>query len=126
MKIVYVAGPFRAATSWEIEQNIRRAEEVGHRVLLAGAFPLIPHANTRYFHGTAPAQVFLDGTMELLRRSDAVVLIDGWRRSSGAWLEKEEADRLGLPIFREAEVTSGIGNPATSWTRWLMSSGQGG
>lgn len=26
MKVIYVAGPFRAPNSWEIEQNIRRAE----------------------------------------------------------------------------------------------------
>lgn len=28
MKLLYIAGPFRGANSWEMEQNIRRAEEV--------------------------------------------------------------------------------------------------
>lgn len=99
MKVIYVAGPFRAPTAWEIEQNIRRAEEVGLEVIRLGAFVIIPHANTRYFHGSAPDQFFLDGTMELLRRCDAVVLIPGWERSEGSKGEKAEAERLGRPVF---------------------------
>ena len=28
MKLVYIAGPFRAPTPWQVEQNVRRAESL--------------------------------------------------------------------------------------------------
>ena len=99
MKIVYVAGPFRGANGWEIEQNVRRAEKLGYQVCHMNAMPLIPHANTRCFHGVGEDQFWLDGTMELLRRCDAVILTHDWERSKGACAEVEEANRLGLPVF---------------------------
>jgi hypothetical protein len=99
VKVVYVAGPFRGATGWDVEQNVRRAEELGIEVAALGAMPLIPHANTRFFHGTISDQFWLDGTLELLRRTDALVLVRGWERSAGATAEKLEAERLGLPVF---------------------------
>ena len=41
----------------------------------------------------------LAGTMELLRRCDAVLCVGNWRDSVGARAEVEEARRLGLPVF---------------------------
>jgi hypothetical protein len=68
-----------------------------------GMVALCPHANSRHMDGVASDEVFLDGTMELLRRCDAVALVSNWRDSAGARAEVEEADRLGLPVFgREA------------------------
>lgn len=99
VKVVYIAGPFRAETAWGIECNIRRAEELGWWVAFLGAMPLIPHANTRFFHGSMPDEFWLKGTLELMRRCDAVALVDGWEASSGARVEVEEARRLGIPVF---------------------------
>ena len=99
MKVVYVAGPFRASTTWAIEKNVRRAEEAGLAVVQLGAMPLIPHCNTRYFHGLMPDQFFLDGTLELMRRCDVLLLTGEWRTSSGCLKEWEEAQRLKMPIL---------------------------
>lgn len=100
MKVVYIAGPFRAPTAWGIAENVRAAERVGFRIAqYLGAMPLIPHANTVHFHGECTEQFFLEGTLELLRRSDAVVLIEGWTDSRGAQGEREEALAMGLPVF---------------------------
>jgi len=103
MRIVYVAGRFRGPTAWAIETNIRRAEEVGFAVSQLGAMPLIPHANTRWFHGEGTEQFWLDGTLELLRRCDAVMMVAGWEQSVGARGEKAEAERLGMPVFTKIE-----------------------
>ena len=84
MVVVYVAGPFRGPTAWDIAENIRAAERIGLLVALAGAMPLIPHANTAYFHGQKDAQFWIDGTLELLRRSDGAVFIKGWTDSAGS------------------------------------------
>lgn len=98
--LVYVAGPYRAPSRWGVEQNIRAAEEIGQLLITRGAYPIIPHANTRgYFEGAAPDELFLGGTMELLRRCDAIALSARWRQSSGAVDEEQEARRLGLPRY---------------------------
>ena len=99
MKIVYVAGKFTGPNAWVIEQNVRAAEAVGMRVAEAGAMPLIPHANTRYFHGTATVEFWYEGTLEMLRRCDAVIMVPGYELSRGACAEREEAHRLRLPVF---------------------------
>lgn len=97
MKVVYVAGPFRAPTQWGIAENIRAAERVGLEIALAGAMPLIPHANTAHFHGIGSDQVWIDGTLELLRRCDAAVFIPGWPKSSGSRGEWDECRLKRMP-----------------------------
>ena len=99
MKVVYIAGPFRGRTAWDIEQNIRRAEDLGYLVAQVGASPLIPHANTRYFHGSMSDAFWLDATLELLRRCDAIVLCKGYQDSIGSLAEIAEATRLIIPVF---------------------------
>ena len=99
MKVVYIAGKFRGKTAWHVARNVRAAEEVGYQVAALGAMPLIPHANTAHFDGTLTAEFWLEGTMELLRRCDAVIMVPGWLDSKGALAERAEAGRLGLPVF---------------------------
>ena len=99
MKLVYVAGKFRGPNAWAIEQNIRAAEVVGMEVAQLGAAPVIPHANTRFFHGTITDEFWLAATMALLERCDAVMLVPGWPTSTGALAEVARAKQLGLPVF---------------------------
>lgn len=99
MIIIYIAGPFTAPDSWSREQNIRRAEEAGMTVASYGAMPLIPHANARFFEGTLNPKFWYDGTLELLRRCDAVYCVDGYKLSTGTQREIFEATRLHLPVF---------------------------
>jgi hypothetical protein len=99
MKLVYVAGPFRAASAWDIEENIRRAERLALEVWRMGAACICPHTNTRFFQGAADDRVWLDGDLEILRRCDAMILTPDWRRSSGARAEVAEADKIGMPVF---------------------------
>lgn len=99
MKIVYIAGPFRAPTAWQIAENIRAAERIGLLVARAGAMPLIPHANTAHFQGQRDDQFWLDGTMELLRVTDGAVFIPRWHLSSGSCREMRETARLKKPFI---------------------------
>jgi len=103
VKVVYVAGRFRGATAWEIERNVRDAEAIGFEVAMLGASPLIPHANTRYFHGTASDVFWLEATLALLRKADAVVCVWNWKESEGAKAEVVEAATLGIPVFKTVE-----------------------
>jgi hypothetical protein len=99
MKLVYIAGPFRGASAWDIENNIRRAEVVGFGVAQLGAAPVIPHTMYRFWDGTQTAQFWLDATMDLLRRCDAIVMCEGWEASEGSRAERQEALRMGLQVF---------------------------
>lgn len=99
MKVVYIAGPFRGADSWEVEQNIRRAEALALEIWRLGFAVICPHANTRFFQGAAPDNVWLDGDLEILRRCDALVTTHDWSRSSGARDEVREAKDRGIPVF---------------------------
>jgi hypothetical protein len=101
MKVAYIIGPFRAPTPWQVEQNVRRAEALALKVAELGVMPLCPHTNTRHFHGLLTEQFWLDGTMELARRSDFAVCVKGWRASEGSRAEVEDFRRRGLPVFYE-------------------------
>jgi hypothetical protein len=101
MKVVFVAGPYRAITPWEMEQNIRLAEGLALAIWGLGAVALCPHTMNRFFQTMVPDHVALEGVLELLRRSDAVYLLVGWERSSGTRAEKAEAERLGIPVFQD-------------------------
>jgi nucleoside 2-deoxyribosyltransferase len=99
--VVYVAGPYRAATRELIAENIAVARSVAVSSARMGWFPLCPHTNTAHFDDDLPGQdqFFLDGTLALMERCDAVVLINGWRYSAGTLGEVHRARELGIPIF---------------------------
>lgn len=103
MKVVYVAGPFRSVTHWGIVQNVRAAEAVALEVWRAGAVAICPHLNTANFQGAAPDEVWIAGTLEMLRRCDAIMMVDGWRDSSGSCGEWLEATRRGMPVLQTIE-----------------------
>jgi hypothetical protein len=101
MKVVYVAGPFRGANSWEIEENIRRAERLALQVWRLGAACICPHTNTRFYQGAAPDEVWLNGDLEMLRRCDAILMTPDWERSSGARAEHDFALKHNIPVFHD-------------------------
>jgi nucleoside 2-deoxyribosyltransferase len=99
VKVIYIAGKYRGPNAWAIEQNIRAAEDVAARVWAMGMVALCPHANSRHMDGVATDEHFLAGTLELLGRCDAVVLVPGWEKSSGTRAEIAEAQALCKPVF---------------------------
>lgn len=107
MTLVYVAGPFRAANSWDMEQNIRRAETLALSVWQAGMACICPHTNTRFYQGTAPDEIWLDGDLEMVKRCDAVLMTHDWERSTGASAERLFALKHEIPVFYSlAELTT--------------------
>lgn len=114
MKLIYIAGPYRPYTcadgTWVgTPMNIRNAEvtavhladTLGH----LGLFPVVPHLNTRDFENQVKKnddQYFLDGTMALLERCDAVLLTmpDADVVSVGTKAEVHRAHQLGIQVYR--------------------------
>jgi hypothetical protein len=104
MKVVTIVGPFTAPTAWEIEQNVRRAELAAKMIADAGAMPWCPHANTRFFHGLLTPEFWYEGTMEFVKRADAVLLLHGWENSKGSVAEWDLALKLGKPVFHMGQI----------------------
>lgn len=118
MKLIYIAGPYRPYTgadgTWVgTPMNIRNAEvtavhlvdELGH----LGLFPVVPHLNTRDFENQVKEnddQYFLDGTMALLERCDAVLLTmsNADAVSVGTKAEVHRAYQLGLQVYRSFDA----------------------
>ncbi len=102
MKVVYVAGPYRGKGQWDIEQNIRRAEHVALGVWATGkAAAICVHAMCRFYEGALDDyEIWLKGDLEIMKRCDAVLLVDGWEDSSGTLVEIELANKLGIPVFK--------------------------
>jgi hypothetical protein len=99
LPVVYIAGPYRAPTPWQVLGNVRAAQEVALQVWKLGAVALCPHSNTGLFDGECVDEIWLEGDLELLRRSDALLLTEGWQASRGAQREYQLAVELGLPVF---------------------------
>lgn len=103
MKVIYIAGPYRASTERGIIENIRKAEAVAIKVWQAGHVALCPHMNTRLFGGLCPDEVWLKGDLELLRRCDGMVLVSGWECSQGVLAEIRLAEKIGISVYNCVE-----------------------
>lgn len=99
MFVIYVSGPYTGHNAWAIESNIRVAEADALSIWEMGAVGLCPHTNNRFFYGAFPEDVALRGCIELVHRSDAIYMCQGWEDSPGATRERDEAMLLGIPVF---------------------------
>ena len=116
--LIYVAGPYRGANGWEVEQNIREAERLGFVVANLGAVPIVPHSMYRFWDRTLTDEFWLEGTLHILRRCDAVLLARNWHVSEGTIGEKAEAERLKIPVFDTCD-----GYAMRNLTEWLAQRG---
>lgn len=96
--LIYIAGPFRGPTPYDVKCNVHAAERVGLEVARRGGYPVIPHTMTQSFDKQLTDEFWLEGTMRLLRCCEAIVLVPGWERSLGARAERDYAEGK-LPIF---------------------------
>lgn len=99
MKVVYIAGKYRDTDAYLIWQHINSARELAIAVWRLGAVALCPHMNSMFFEGAATADAFIEGTLELMRRCDAVLVTPGYESSVGTRGEIKEAEKLGKPVF---------------------------
>lgn len=105
--ILYIAGPYRAPDRTAIAANIDAARRLALYACTLGWFPICPHMNTAHMEVDLPNlgdEFWLRGTMELMERCDAVVLVDGWDRSAGTLGEIARADEMRLPVFRSSDL----------------------
>lgn len=101
--LVYVAGPYRAESTYEIRRNIHRAEEVSAALWAHGVYNVCPHKAMAHLDGVAGDDILSSGTLEMLRRCDAVVLVSGWKRSVGSLREVAHAIEHSMPVYENVD-----------------------
>jgi hypothetical protein len=102
MKLVYVAGPYSGPDYLSIDTHIAAARESCANLATSRIGFISPHMNSAHFEVITPEvpyDFWIEMTLEIMRRCDAVYVLPGWAESKGTIGELDEASRLGLPIF---------------------------
>ena len=100
--IVFVTGPYSAATGDGVKQNLQRAIEMGRKVFQKGYFALVPHLLVRDFYapndtsGPFSYEALMQFTLAMVPKCDALLLYD---HSPGADREWRLAESLGKPVY---------------------------
>ena len=98
MKLCYVAGAYRSDTEAGVRRNIEAAREVAEQLWNVGFAVHCPHLNNAFMGGIVADEVFLAGDIEILRRCDLLVTVEGWTQSAGAVGEERFARINGIPV----------------------------
>lgn len=106
MPIAYVSGAYRSKWGWiGIALNILKARKVAIKYWRLGYACICPHMNTAFFDGKAPDDVWLKGDLAIInrlhRKTDVVVMMKGFKKSSGAKGELALAKKRRLRIIYE-------------------------
>jgi hypothetical protein len=127
MKLVYVAGPYRAKTYLGIVRNIWRAWKVAKELWRNKIAAICPHTNTVWLSeppNNIEADCFLGGDLLMVKGCDAVLMLKNWETSTGACGELAYAREHGIPVFfnleevitwAKAEKTTQEKNDSTSY-----------
>lgn len=103
MKLAFISGPYRASSSYKVQQNIYRAELIAKKYWKLGYAVICPHKNTSLFDCILPDEVWLEGDLEILSRCDVIVMMQNWRDSVGATEELKFARDMGMEIIFDQE-----------------------
>jgi len=105
MKIIYVAGAYRADSENGVFENIVAARAVAQKLWHKGWAVICPHMNTAFMGSNKHDTIFLDGDLEILSRCDAILMLPGWHESIGANMEYDLARLRNLIVYYDiAEV----------------------
>jgi hypothetical protein len=89
------------SNAWGVQQNVMKAMARSLEVWRRGHAAVCPHANTMFFQDADGCEdrVWLDGDIEMLRRCDALLTVEGWKESNGATAEVLLAQQIGKPVL---------------------------
>ncbi len=96
--IAYIAGPYRAKTKLGIIRNILKARKAAKEFWAKGYTVICPHMNSALMKHL-PEEVFIEGDLEILKKSDVLVVMKGWQKSEGTKREIDFAKKNGIAII---------------------------
>ena len=106
---VFVSGPY-SGTLEETALHVARARVVISNVLQAGWAPVCPNVFWSPFADLQDYDFWLEAALSLLETCDALILVPGWKNSSGAQKEVARAKELGIPVFETVDQLEYYGN----------------
>ena len=119
MPLIYIAGSYRCPPwkptwlmhifypvwkVWEfciVANNIWKARQVAKKYWTTYAV-ICPHMNTAFFPESYAD--WLSGDIEILKKCDKIVMMRGWRKSSGAMAERQVAMDKKIEIIYEDDI----------------------
>jgi hypothetical protein len=107
MKLVYLAAPYSGPDLQTIGNNVNRARKYALQLAERRIAFISPTNMTAHFElllgrlRDPGYEWWLEMTIELLKRSDAVLAIPGWQESNGARREVQYAREHGMPVFED-------------------------
>lgn len=116
MILVYISGPYRHKDMDGVLQNCLAARYVARQMWkIDGVAAICPHMNTIFMDGDdIPAEKFIDGDKEMVRRCDAVFFVGDYVSSEGAMLELGAAVESKKPCFTSmVEFKKWLASPST-------------
>lgn len=107
MKSYYIASKYRSKSIAEIKQNCDLAWNVAKKYWGIDKTAFCPVMNSYLMDSVSgeelwtgkDAEIFMEGDMYWLEKSDAIVMCKGWEKSEGARAELEYAKKLGKEII---------------------------
>ena len=91
MELLYIAAPYRAATTAGIKNNIAQASFMAQYYWLQGYAVICPNMNSAHFDGLLPDPQFLTATKLMLSKCTHIALHPRWSFSKGCIAEYEYA-----------------------------------
>ena len=115
MKVIYISGPISNHIPEGYDElhgkqlNVLNASQVAIRCIEAGWAVICPHKNTSMFYNI-PWDIMLEMDCELVKRCDAILMLENWEKSPGAVRERKCAMDAGIPVYYYKD-----GIPDPSW-----------
>ena len=99
--LIYVAGAYSADTPEGIQENVDRAVVAGKALLKKGHYVIVPHAMTHKWDLDTDLtwDCFMDNCITLLRKSDAILMLEDWQDSTGSRIEEHNARLRRMMMF---------------------------
>ena len=103
MKVIYIAGAYRGETESEVQENIDCAKRAAIKLWKKGWAVICPHMNTAHMGGIMPEDTFIEAGIEMVKRCDAIFMLEGWTNSAGASKEWKAAVNHGIRVIYQVE-----------------------
>jgi hypothetical protein len=105
---VYVAGKYSADNVLDVLKNIGRGQQACARLFAAGLAPFCPWHDKSFITDRPDddftVQQFYDYSMAWLEVSDCVLVLPGWKESTGTRAEIDRAYELDIPVFLNEDL----------------------
>jgi hypothetical protein len=109
MRIVYIAGRYSGNTLDEVARNIDEARTVAlmlaeRRIPFLCTILQTAHFDSLLAESDPGYGYWIQCSLEVVKRCDAVFLVPNWQQSNGARKEVEYARAYGIPAFEDIDA----------------------